>query len=562
MDTNNTNQLFRKQGQTQVVDKMGNLQSFSGNLDTLPVYNNVITPQSLAPQPKIQLPQTPQPTTPTVSPAQNMVSDLIAQYDLSQTEKQAQNFQNQGLEQYLKDIVGLQGETQALATEKEKAGVGTLRQDLQNINSQILKKQAELQQDDIQLIANMRAEERRDTLLPFAQMGQAKIAGDAQIVRALKNAEIGVLNAQALAKQGDIALAQQTAEEAVAVKYAPYKERIQSYENIVKALQPFLTSAEKKEANKQKLKGDLAMREIEKEEQNEKDIQSIALKLAEFGQSPDIIKGARTPLEAISLAGSKLQDPKAKLEIQKLRNDIARQAQEARILAQYGGLTPEQWAKKQEEALKGLDATKRTAKDLENQKNQVETILNSKAINTVVGPTAISRSRGGRLTRAVLGAGAGAVAGLPFGGLGAIPGAIVGGIAGATLPGISDEVSGRADDLVALTEQMLSQQFLDKLIQVKGQGATFGALTDREGNSLRSAANAISQTAIRDKNDKVIGYDMSENEFRRQFGIMQEAIQLAEIENTGKVINDSEDADLENIWQTGGALVAPGNYYQ
>ncbi len=555
----NPNNLTNEQIKQGYSTIEGAYDPVTGKLKTA---TNVITPDALAPQPNIQLPQTPQPTIPTVSPAQNMVSDLIAQYDLSQTEQQAQNFQNQGLEQYLKDIVGLQGETQALATEKEKAGYNVARQDLQNINSQILKKQAELQQDDIQLIANMRAEERRDTLLPFAQMGQAKLAGDAQIVRALKNAEIGVLNAQALAKQGDIALAQQTAEEAVAVKYAPYKERIQSYENIVKALQPFLTSAEKKEANKQKLKGDLVLKEIEKEEQNEKEITSIALKLAEFGQSPDIIKGAKTPMEAISLAGSKLQDPKAKLEIQKLRNDIAKQVQEARILAQYGGLTPEQWAKKQEEALKGLDATKRTSKDLENQKNQVETILNSKAINTVVGPTAISRSRGGRLTRTVLGAGAGAVAGLPFGGLGAIPGAIVGGIAGATLPGISDEVSGRADDLVALTEQMLSQQFLDKLIQVKGQGATFGALTDREGNSLRSAVNAISQTAIRDKNDKVIGYDMSENEFRRQFGIMQEAIQLAEIENTGKVINDSEDADLENIWQTGGALVAPGNYYQ
>ena len=239
--------------------------------------NNVITPQSLAPQPKIELPQTPQPTTPTISPAQNMVSDLMAQYDLSQTEQQAQNFQNQGLEQYLKDIVGLQGETQALAEERQKAGVGTFRQDLQNINSQILKKQAELQQDDIQLISNMRAEERRDTLLPFAQMGQAKLAGDAQIVRALKNAEIGVLNAQALAKQGDIALAQQTAEEAVAVKYAPYKERIASYENILKALQPFLSSAEKKQADKQKLKGDLAMKEIEKAEQKEKDIQKMIL---------------------------------------------------------------------------------------------------------------------------------------------------------------------------------------------------------------------------------------------------------------------------------------------
>lgn len=286
----NINNLTNEQIKQGYSTIEGAYDPVTGKLKTA---TNVITPDALAPQPKIQLPQTPQPITPTVSPAQNMVSDLIAQYDLSQTEQQAQNFQNQGLEQYLKDIVGLQGETQALATEKEKAGVGTLRQDLQNINSQILKKQAELQQDDIQLIANMRAEERRDTLLPFAQMGQAKLAGDAQIVRALKNAEIGVLNAQALAKQGDISLAQQTAEEAVAVKYAPYKERIQSYENIVKALQPFLTSAEKKEANKQKLKGDLVMKEIEKEEAKDKAIENMLIQAGVYQAPQNLIAQAQ-----------------------------------------------------------------------------------------------------------------------------------------------------------------------------------------------------------------------------------------------------------------------------
>lgn len=537
----------------------------TGGTATMPTVNpinnqsNVITPESLAPVTPIQgLPTTPAPTAP---PKQTPIN-YDEMFGLTDFQKQAEQTQEQGISEIIKSMGVLQNEATDLQAERQRRGIEDLYKQGQATKARITALDAEMQQDDIVLAQKMRNEERRDTLLPFAQMGQAKLAGDAAIYRGLKTAEKNTLISQQLAQQGDIALAEQFAKDAIDAKYAPYKQNIENYKTLLEIIKPSLTAAENKRLKAQEAKVTSAENEIKKAEENEKAIQNIALKIAEFGGDPNIIKNAKTPIEAISMAGNKLQDPVQKLQLQKLRNDIAKQEQEAKILKQYGGLTPEQWAKKQEEALKGLDATKRTAKDLENQKTQVETILNSTAINSVVGPTAISRSRGGRLSRTLLGAGAGAIAGTPFGLVGAIPGAVVGGIAGATLPGVSDEVSGRADDLVALTEQMLSQQFLDKLIQVKGQGATFGALTDREGNSLRSAANAISQTAIRDKNDKVIGYDMSENEFKRQFGIMQDAITLAEIENTGKVINDSEDADLETLWQSGGALVAPGNYYQ
>ena len=48
-------------------------------------------------------------------------------------------------------------------------------------------KVAEVNQSDTDLIAKMRAEETRDTLLPFAQSSQQKLAGDAAIMRALSN---------------------------------------------------------------------------------------------------------------------------------------------------------------------------------------------------------------------------------------------------------------------------------------------------------------------------------------------------------------------------------------
>lgn len=268
----------------------------TGGTATMPTVNpinnqsNVITPQSLAPVTPIPLPQTPVVTTP--QQITNMASPFLEELKLNEQEQKAQQFQTAGIDQLIRDTIALEGEGQTRAEEFAKAGVNTLKQDLQNINSQILKKQAEVQQDDITLVANMRAEERRDTLLPFAEMGKAKLAGDAMIVRALKNAEIGVLNATALAKQGDIALAIQTAEEAVATKYAPYKASIERYDTIIKALEPYLTSAEKKEANKQQFKGQMAMREIEKAEENEKAISKMIID-ATPNAPADIIANAK-----------------------------------------------------------------------------------------------------------------------------------------------------------------------------------------------------------------------------------------------------------------------------
>lgn len=315
MNPNNLTQEQIKQGYSTIP---GAYDPLTGKLKT----SNVITPQSLQPQPQIQLPQTPQIVTPTTPVDQPNITETMLK-TLESDKTDAQKVQETGISEILKSFSGLDGEAQALATEKEKAGVNILRQDLQGINSQILKKQAELKQDDIQLIANMRGEERRDTLLPFAQMGQAKLAGDAQIVRALKNAEIGVLNATAIAKQGDIALAQQTAEEAVAIKYEPYKDNIRKWENTLKVIEPLLTRDEKKQAEVQKIKGQLAMREIEKVEENEKTSNSY-LFTAIQGKAPanliakaqDLINKGAKPNEVAKVLGDYSMSVADKLELE------------------------------------------------------------------------------------------------------------------------------------------------------------------------------------------------------------------------------------------------------
>jgi glutaredoxin len=243
-----------------------------------PPQSGVITPASLQNnQTPIQVPQPNPSVPPTPSTQPTLAQNLLGSFDLTANEQAATNTQENLVAKMLDNINNLAGESAFRTQVTNESGLGQKKLELQNLNSQILQKQAEIQQSDIQLVANMRAEERRDTLLPFAQAGQAKLAGDAAITRALKTSEIGVLNALALGKQGDIQLAKESINEAVDAKFAPYKEQNAVYEAQLKAIQPFLDKAEKKEAAKMQVKVSLAMKEIDKVSDFQKQILNNAI---------------------------------------------------------------------------------------------------------------------------------------------------------------------------------------------------------------------------------------------------------------------------------------------
>lgn len=287
----------------------------------------VITPDVLKPQTLITVPQAlptqqPKQTQPVTVPS--AAESVLKNFDLTQNEQAATNTQQNVVANMLANLTNLQGESAYRGQLINESGINQKRQDLVNLNNQILQKQAEINQDDITLISKMRAEENRDTLLPFAQNAQAKIAGDAAIIRALKTSEIGVLNAQALGKQGDIQLAKDMINEAVDAKFAPYKEQNDLYKAQLEAIKPFLDKAEKKQALAQQTKLNLAMKEIDKVA----DFQKTALSNAILGKAPqsviNAINGA-TSIEGVIKAGKNyLINPKDELEMQKLRIGIAK----------------------------------------------------------------------------------------------------------------------------------------------------------------------------------------------------------------------------------------------
>lgn len=147
-------------------------------------------------------------------------------------------------------------------------------------------------------------------------------------------------------------------------------------------------------------------------------------------------------------------------------------------------------------------------------------------LGAAVGPNSASRASTGfwdtvkkTFGGVVAGAGAGALAGAPFAGVGAIPGAIGGGILGGIAGALSNETAGftgQKQAFVAGVEQMTQQLTLDKLIQAKQSGATFGALSDGERGLLSASASKIGTWAIKDDKGNVLGYNANEADFKKE----------------------------------------------
>ena len=157
---------------------------------------------------------------------------------------------------------------------------------------------------------------------------------------------------------------------------------------------------------------------------------------------------------------------------------------------------------------------------------QIQQLTQSPAIDSVVGTSLFGRAAGGFkgvigrfLTGAVGGGAVGAVAGAPLGGVGAIPGAVIGGLVGGiglASQGAKDKFSGERQNLIAGVEQLRSQLNLDTLIQAKSKGATFGALSNQELQVLANAATKLGTWAMVDSNGKILGYNTTETNFRKE----------------------------------------------
>lgn len=450
------------------------------------------------------------------------------------------------------------------------------------LEKQINEISTQIKMDQAKALANQEAAARSGETTGFASREQQNIART-DAINALKNAAI----LEGL--QGNLAIAEKHATNAINAKYADINKQIEDAKTNIYNNYDSFSPAEKKKADQTLLRLDAQDAFVKQRKEDEKSIQQIGITLAGYGVDTKTIQSVMNAPDfntAIKLAGSNLQDPAAKVKLEGLRIDNALgQAQlkksqyELQLLQQYGGLSPTEYAKKLSEEKKAIEdasteqeKTRLQAQALDQKITLLGSVLDSSAIDSVVGPNALSRGAtgfGGFLGRFSAGAAAGGAVGAGVGafagGVGAVPGAIAGALIGGTtsaLQGSKDYFTGAPEKLIGQTEQFISKEFLQNLIEVKAQGATFGALQKPEQDALTAAATYIGQRRIysgKGEDKQVVGYDMSEADFRRELQTIQDLTRKAYERATGKILTPDEQSLLDTIYSN--PTVNPSLYY-
>lgn len=124
-------------------------------------------------------------------------------------------------------------------------------------------------------------------------------------------------------------------------------------------------------------------------------------------------------------------------------------------------------------------------------------------------------------------------------------------------------------DFVAGVEQLISQKFLDSLIDTKAKGGSFGALTKPEQDALTVAATKIGAWRLRDgdgENAKVIGYEIGETEMQRELDTLITLAQKAESMARGydvSLVPSNDSALIDDLYKTYiTESSTPANYYK
>lgn len=487
MNPNNLTQEQIKQGYSTIP---GAFDPLTGKLKTPTApstpQTNIITPDALQPQPKITLP-----TTPTPAPTKPAPIDYDAMFPLTDFQKQSLEAPSDLFKMLTENYDVLKNEQADLQAERQRQGIQDLNRQNQATKARILALDAEIQKDDIELAQKLRAEERRDTLLPFAQMGQAKLAGDAAIYRALKTAEKNTLISQQLAQQGDIVLAEQFAKDAVDAKYAPFKAQIEQAKTLFEAIKPTLTAAENKLLKVQEMKASRAEKEIEKAEEEEKTSNSY-LFTAIQGKAPssliakaqDLINKGAKPNEVAKVLGQYSMSLADRLEIQLKQKQIDKLDKELTTKNTDVG-----------------ELVKINGKDYIRYKDGTisDPVLPEAADTGVV----VSRLDNKLKTLSKLTKPSVALA------------TSAGSLRGAPIPfAFKNQINDWRADAVNIIQKLT----VDELGRVKSDGVTFGQLSNGERQAVGDAATALGAASIRDKEGNPTGrFRMSEKKVIEEF---------------------------------------------
>ena len=128
-----------------------------------------------------------------------------------------------------------------------------------------------------------------------------------------------------------------------------------------------------------------------------------------------------------------------------------------------------------------------------------------------------------------------------------------------TLTGGLADLGGAGQAFSGGVHRLASQEFINNLIDAKSKGATFGALTDREGDALRAAATQINDWEIKDNKGQGTGvWDVSQSDFDKELNRIKTLAQKAISKAGGTLLDAEEDDSLNSIFNQ---PTSASNYY-
>lgn len=501
-----------------------------------------------------------------ISGYNDTIKNLISTYNASQAPSQGTvDTLNQ---QILDSLKELSGQSTREAQLKNSTGYNDVTKRLSEISG------------EIQALNTENAAIPLQTKDEFAGRGAVKSVVSAESSDRQRQNAIKTLQKVAIAQvlQGQQSGAQSAIDSAIKSEFEPVIARVNYLQQALSIAKDNATTENKKRADTFQLLIDNEKFKLENAINDRQQIYKLATEAAKNGAdnlTVSKIANSGSFSEAFSMAGNSLQDPAMKVNLEKIKLDnlltksqIEKSNYELKLLKEYGGLTPTQYSDKLKAEQKTINEAKTESEKsvlqgqaINEKITLLDSVLNSDSIDSVVGPSIFSRGAGtlggfvGRFATGFgVGAAGGAVAGLPFAGIGAIPGSIIGGTTFGTLSalqGVKDYFTGSSDRLIGQTEQFISKEFLNNLINVKAQGATFGALTEKEQQALTAAATYIGQRRVykgSGEDKQVIGYDMSEKDFREELNKIRNLAQKAFEKSTGKKFDSSESAILDELF--------------
>ena len=500
-----------------------------------PTSSPVITSDTLKPQDKFSFPDT--------TPSTAVVGDLAriqSQTDdytsnLKTASDTAKATETTSFQDYLNTKLNAPTREQLESTNyAKKGGVDDVQVELDNINSQIRAEQRAL---DVQL---REIDKQAGGLQSGAQSEKSNLQRDSL----QKQADLSVIQ---MAIQGRYDSARNIADRSINARISQDQKEIDISREMYNRNASLFTLAESRAFESAQADRQRALDKEALDLKTLSDTKLEAMKMAQMNGAPSsvlqAIQSATSPEQVISAGGQYAVTDMLDRQLKQAQLRAANQTTTTKpTLQNFGTSDNPNWKQYNSTTggwgdVSGIDSTP-TSNALGNaiaksKVDNINNILNSNALGSVVGPSSLARTQpglwgaakrffSGALSGGTVGAGVGAVAG----GFGAIPGAIIGALTTGvvnTLRGAPSELTGARQSFVGSVEQMRAELTKEKLAQAKGQGVTFGALSDGERGLIANAATKLGTWAVHvdgDKDKPVIGYNIDEKSFKKEMDVI------------------------------------------